>query len=312
MTTIHHGEHLADRAAMLEMRAMIALGGERTLGPEARAGFDETTSRTPHAGGVTYEAATIGGVPGWWCRPTNGNSDGVILHHHGGDYVLGSAAAYRHYVGQIAVRAGMSAFTADCALAPERPYPAAMDDALAAYRGLVALGHQQIALAGDSAGGGLALSLLRSVCRYADLPRPLGAVVMSPWTDLALIGASVGNRAPADPLLTRKALVDAAILYLGDRSRCTPQASPLNDDLAGLPPVLIHVAEDEILLDDSLRYADRLNAARGRATVHVWTGMPHVFSANLGTVKAAGEALDIAGVFLTNLARTALEACSGS
>ena len=170
MTTIHHEEHLADRAAMLAMRAMIALGGERTLGPEARAGFDETIARTPHAEGVTYEAATVGGVPGWWCRPANDAGDGVILHHHGGAYVLGSAAAYRHYVGQIAVRAGMSAFTADYALAPERPYPAATDDALAAYRGLAALGRQRIALAGDSAGGGLTLSLLRSVCRYADLP----------------------------------------------------------------------------------------------------------------------------------------------
>ena len=129
---------------------------------------------------------------------------------------------------------------------------------------------------------------------------------MSPWTDLALTGASIEGRASADPLLTRKALADAAPLYLGDRSRCIPQASPLNDDLAGLPPVLVHVGEDEILLDDSLRYADRMNAARGHATVHVWAGMPHVFSANLGMLKAAGEALDIAGVFLTNLARTAL------
>lgn len=301
MTPIFHDEHLVDRAAMLAMRAMLELGGERTLGPAARPEFDALIARTPHADGIVYEAATVAGVPGWWCRPADPSGDGVILYLHGGAYVVGSASAYRHFVGQIASRARLAAFVADYALAPERPFPAATDDALAAYRGLVAAGHRQIALAGDSAGGGLTLALLRSVCRISDLPRPLGAMVLSPWTDLALTGASVENRAAADPLLTRKALEEAAKLYLGDRSRCIPLASPLNDDLSGMPAVQIHVGEDEILLDDSVRYATRMNAAGGRAGVHVWGGMVHVFPSNVNMLKAAGEALDIAGAFLTQM-----------
>lgn len=126
---------------------------------------------------------------------------------------------------------------------------------------------------------------------------------MSPWTDLALTSSSIEGCAKDDPLLTRKALDEAAALYLGELRRCTPAASPLYGDLSDLPPVLIHVGEDEILLDDSLRYADRLDAAGGNAAVHVWAGMTHVFPTHVGRLKAAGEALDVAGAFLSDLAR---------
>ena len=120
-----HPEHLLDRAAMLVMRAMIALQPAADFGPDGRAAFDALMERTPAAAGVAYEAATVGGVPGWWCRPADVAADAAILYLHGGAFVVGSAPAYRHFVGQIAARARAPAFVADYGLAPERPYPAA-------------------------------------------------------------------------------------------------------------------------------------------------------------------------------------------
>jgi len=138
--TTHHSEHLADRAAMLAMRTVIALQPKVDLGPAGRAAFDELMEKTPSAEGVTYEAASVGGVPGWWCRPVAAEGGAVILYLHGGAYVVGSARAYRHFAGQIVLRANASAFVTDYGLAPERPFPAAVEDAEAAYRGRASAG----------------------------------------------------------------------------------------------------------------------------------------------------------------------------
>jgi monoterpene epsilon-lactone hydrolase len=305
--TAHHSEHLADRAAMLAMRMVIALQPKADLGPAGRPAFDELMEKTPSAEGVTYEAATVGGVPGWWCRPAEADVAPAILYLHGGAYVVGSAQAYRHFAGQIAARARAQAFVADYGLAPERPFPAAIEDAEAAYRGLAAAGFPRIAIAGDSAGGGIALiaaGRMTEAARDGATPPPVAACVMSPWTDLALTGDSIDNRARHDPLLTRGALEDARRLYLGQGSAQDPRASPLYGDMAGLPPVLLHVGEDEILLDDARRYADLSAKSGSEAELHIWQGMAHVFPANLALLQAAREALDIAGEFLRrNLAQ---------
>lgn len=297
----YHKEHLLDRAAMLAMRTLLALQPKVQFEPEARPEFDNLIEKTPEAEGVTYEVATIGGVAGWWCRPRRQATEGAaILYLHGGAYVLGSAAAYRNFVGQIAARANASIFVADYGLAPEHPFPSAIDDAEAVYHGLAESGLSRLILAGDSAGGGLALALLLSMtaaARGGTLPKPLAAVVMSPWTDLALTGESIAARATSDPLLTREALEQAAQLYLGDADRNDPRASPLYGEFVGLPPVLFHVGEDEILLDDSARLADRIEAVDGVAQMHVWEGMTHVFPSNL-SLKAANEALENIGTFL--------------
>jgi epsilon-lactone hydrolase len=305
--TTHHSEHLADRAAMFAMRMVIALQPKADLGPAGRAAFDELMEKTPSAEEVTYEAATLGGVPGWWCRPAEADVTPAILYLHGGAYVVGSAQAYRHFAGQIAARARAPAFVADYGLAPERPFPAAVEDAEAAYRGLAAAGFPRIAIAGDSAGGGIALiaaGRMTEAARDGAKPPPVAACVMSPWTDLALTGDSIDNRARHDPLLTRGALEDARRLYLGQGSAQDPRASPLYGDMAGLPPVLLHVGEDEILLDDARRYADLSAKSGSEAELHIWQGMAHVFPANLALLQAAREALDIAGEFLRrNLAQ---------
>jgi len=260
--TTYHFEHSADRAAMLEMRAMIALQPPVDFGP-------------------------LGG--------------GAILYLHGGAYVVGSAQAYRHFAGQIAARAKAPAFVTDYRLAPERPFPAAVEDADAAYRGLSVGGFHHIAVAGDSAGGGLALITTRKMAQAArdrGTPAPVAACVMSPWTDLALTGGSIAARAKHDPLLTRDALEHAQHLYLGQADASDPCASPLYDNFTGLPPILLHVGEDEILLDDTRRYADLVAKSGSSTELHVWQGMVHVFPSNLALLQAAREALDITGEFL--------------
>jgi acetyl esterase/lipase len=299
--TTYHPEHLADRAAMLLMRTVIALHPKVDLGPAGRAAFDDLMEKTPAAKGVTYDAATVGGVPGWWCRPAEADAGPVILYLHGGAYVVGSARAYRHLAGQIASRAHAPVFVADYGLAPERPFPAAVEDAEAAWRGLADAGFSRMAVAGDSAGAGLALVIAARMTRAARdgaAPRPVAVCVMSPWTDLALTGDSLETRAGHDPLLSLHGLEDARQTYLGQTNVKDPLASPLYGDLAGLPPVLLHVGEDEILLDDARRYAELSAKSGSEAELHIWKGMVHVFPANVALLRAAREALDIAGQFL--------------
>jgi acetyl esterase/lipase len=301
MTVIYHELYPEDRAAMVAMRAVLSTHPAIELGSEARPGFDALLAKTPAAKGVRYEAATVGGVMGLWCRPADELEGAAILYLHGGAYVLGSAAAYRNFAGQISARAGAATFVADYGLAPEQPFPRAFEDAQAVYRSLSASRFSRLALAGDSAGGGLALALFSAGTAASQddaILRPVAAAVMSPWADLALAGESMNARANWDPLLTRNALEKAAALYLKKHERRDPQASPLYGDLTGLPPVLLHVGEDEILLDDSRRYAQEIVTCGGSAELHVWQGMVHVFPANLKLLQAARQALDETGRFL--------------
>jgi monoterpene epsilon-lactone hydrolase len=306
MATTHHPEPSADRVAMASVRSMLGSAKGTIDGPGARKAFDEIMGQVPAAAGVTYEAAVVGGVSGWWCRPAEALEGAAILYFHGGGYVVGTSQAYRHFAGQVAAHANAATFVPDYRLAPEHPFPAAVEDAQAIYDGLVAEGSTNIALAGDSAGGGLALVLLSSAvarARAGSGPIPKGAVVMSPWTDLALAGRSMATRAEADPLSTPAQLAAMAGLYLAGRDPHDPLASPLYGDLAGLPPVRIHVGEDDVLLDDSVRYGERFEREGGTIQVHSWQGMIHVFPSNVALLKAAKEALDDIGDFLNRQLR---------
>ncbi len=307
MNPVLHDLSDSDRSTLAQLRAMAA----PSKGVLERAAFDAVIEHTPAAEGVTHEAGAVGGVRGWWSRPAGAPAAAAILYLHGGAYVLGSASAYRNFVGQIAHAAGLSAFAPDYRLAPEHRFPAAVEDAQSVYRGLGELSFSEILLVGDSAGGGLTLvlaALASAAARSGRQRAPRAAAVMSPWTDLALTGATLVSKAEADPFLTPAALQSAALQYLGAHDPRDPLASPLYGDPAGLPPVMIQVGEDEILLDDARRYAERVARAGGDIQLHQWAGMPHVFPANIGVLGAARQAVDELGRFLRqHSAITAME-----
>ena len=290
-----------DAAITTAMRAMASATKGVARGIEARGQFDAFMESVLPRDDVTFEADILGGVPGIWVHPANWRPDEAILHLHGGWFNFGSAEAYRHLVGHIAARAGARAFVPDYRLAPEHPFPAATDDVLACYRGLAGSGVRRIALTGDSAGGNLALGLASRVTSEATSINAtlVGIAVLSPVTDLTLSGATYETRADADPLFTRPQVAELVHSYLGSADAKHPLASPLHGQLAGMPPVRIHVGDDEVLLDDSLRYAERAATAGVDARVDLWMGMPHGFPASIGKLKAAAQALDAVGAFLT-------------
>ena len=289
-----------DAAVTTAMRAMTSATKGVSRGIEARGPFDALMESVLPRDDVTFEAGALGGIPGIWVHPANGRSDWAILHLHGGWFNFGSAKAYRHLVGHIAARAGARAFIPDYRLAPEHPFPAATDDVLACYRGLAGSAVRRIALTGDSAGGNLALGLASRVTGEAvSTKAPVGIAVLSPVTDLTLSGASYHTRAVADPFFTSPQVAELVNSYLGSADAKQPLASPLHGQLAGMSPVRIHVGDDEVLLDDSLRYAERAVTAGVDARVDVWMGMPHGFPVSIGKLKAAAPALDAVGAFLT-------------
>lgn len=293
---------------MAALRALVEPGKGKLRGVTARAEFDAIIRGTAAPEGVTFREDQVGGIPGWWCEPTGALADAALLHFHGGWFNWGSAAAYRHLVGHFARAARANAFIPDYRLAPEQPFPAALQDARASFRGLVKRGIRALAVSGDSAGGNLALSVLAGVARSPDYGvRPVGAVVHSPVTDLAMTGASWHSRADADPFFVPgqvKALIDA---YLNGAEATDPDASPLYGNFVGLPPIRAHVGEDEVLLDDTLRYIERAVTAGVDARAHVWEGMPHGFVTGVGRLEAADKVLTEIGAFLKARLSTAAE-----
>ena len=290
-----------DAAITAALRAMVssAKGVSRGV-EEARVQFDAFMENVLPRDDVTFETDKVGGVPGTWVRPANWRREEAIVHLHGGWFNFGSAKAYRHLVGHIAARAGARAFIPDYRRAPEHPFPAATDDVLASYRALGARGIQRVALTGDSAGGNLALVLASRVTGEGSPINAtlVGVAALSPVTDLALSGATYVTRADADPLFTRPQVAQLVNSYLAGADAEDPLASPLYGRLAGVPPVRIHVGDDEVLLDDSLRYVARAAAAGVDARADVWMGMPHGFQGSFGRLKAAAQSLDAIGAFL--------------
>ena len=268
---------------------------------DARPHFDALMESVPPPDDVTFESATVGDVQGFWVHPASSRSDEAILHVHGGWFHAGSAKAYRQLVGHIATRAGARAFVPDYRLAPEHPFPAAVDDVLSTFRGMDDSGIRRIAVTGDSAGGNLALVLASSLSANEVSARAtlVGVAALSPVTDLTLSGVTYETRADADPYFTRQQVAELVHSYLGSVDAKDPRASPLQGRFAGLPPIRIHVGDDEVLLDDSRRYVERAVAAGVDARLDVWMGMPHGFPAIIGPIKASAQALDAIGLFLT-------------
>lgn len=266
---------------------------------ETRSGW---MSRVPR--GVQVQPAEVGGVPGEWVTPPNAAPGPALLYIHGGAWIICSPRTHRALVARLAAAAGVRAFSVDYRLAPEHPFPAGLEDCVAAYRGLLAAGvlPHQVVVAGDSAGGNLTLALLLALKARGE-PLPAAAVCLSPVTDLAGTGESMRTKAKVDPILGRLAASGAKdgytrLQYMGDSDPANPLVSPLYGDLGGLPPLLIHVGEDEILLDDSIRFAQRANAAGVPAQVVVWPGLFHVFQIFGPLVPQAGRSIRQLGAFI--------------
>jgi acetyl esterase/lipase len=269
--------------ASRELTALIHLLTSRPMPENAtvadrRQGFDMLAAKFPTAPDIRCEQVDAGGVPAAWVVAPGAEASRVVLYLHGGGYVIGSINTHRDLAGRLSRAAAARVLLIDYRLAPEHPYPAAVEDATVAYRWL--LGHgatpARTVIAGDSAGGGLTVATLVAL-RDAGDPLPAAGVCLSPWVDLEGIGASMTTRASVDPIVQRPGLLWFASLYLGSADPRTPLAAPLYADLQGLPPLLIHVGEAETLLDDATRLAERARAAGVNVTLEAWEDMIHVW-----------------------------------
>lgn len=248
---------------------------------------------------LTTASVDAGGVPAEWIDGPELATDKVLFFLHGGGYSLGSLRTHRRLASDIARAGGLRALSVGYRLAPENPFPAALDDAATAYYWLLETGVApgNIVVAGDSAGGGLSLALLLKL-RDNGKPLPAAAVCLSPWTDLAATGASVMARASQDPLLVPRDLHAFAQRYLGEADARNPYASPLYGDLSGLPPLLIHVGTAEILLDDSMRLAGRARDAAVDVTLYVAEDMIHVWHLFAPLIPEGEQAIADIGAYI--------------
>jgi monoterpene epsilon-lactone hydrolase len=267
---------------------------------EQRRALSELITAQPLSAEVTVTAAELGGVPTAEITVDGIETRHVVLYFHAGVYVLGDAFLAADLASQVGRRTDAKVISVDYRLAPEHPYPAAVDDALAAYEGLLQNGiaPSDIAFAGESAGGGLAIATLINA-REHGLPLPAAALVMSPYADLTLTGASMETRREADPLLSREALQPRVTDYTAGQDAALGLISPIFADLSGLPPLIIQAGTHEVLLDDAVRLAQQAAIADVEVTLEITPGVPHVFQAYYPILDEAAAALDRAGALLS-------------
>jgi acetyl esterase/lipase len=285
------------RRALIDLarHAPLDIGGDVA---EQRSAMEAMLTSIPLPDDVTTTPAELGGVAAVNIDLKGADSALVILYFHGGAYALGSARAGAGLAADLARAAGARVISVDYRLAPENPFPAAVQDAVDAYRALLdQVPSSLIAIAGESAGGGLAAATLVAL-KDEGLPQPAAAVMFSPWADLTLSGPSMSGKAAADPSLTPAGMRVRAADYLAGANPATPLASPIFADLSGLPPLLIQAGSDEILLDDAVRLAARAAACDVDVTLRIVAGVPHVFQAFSALLDEAGTALQQAGDFL--------------
>lgn len=291
----------AHQAIVDLLRAQGPLGaGDQEIDVEAmRAGMEAMVATSVVPDGTSCEPVSAGGVPAEWLDGPGIDRDRVLLYFHGGGYVIGSIATHRAMVARIAAAAGVRALIIDYRLAPEHPFPAAVDDATAAYRFLLDEGYasERIAVGGDSAGGGLTFACLLAL-REAGDPLPEAAIALSPWVDLEGLGDSMTSKAEADPMIDRQGLLKMSALYLGNESARNPLAAPLYADLAGLPPVYIQAGTAETLLDDATRIAEKARDAGVPVEVDLYEDLVHVFQAFVPHVPESVEAIEKLGAFI--------------
>jgi acetyl esterase/lipase len=288
-----------------EMDAVLAVLGAQQSDPDdppekRRADMDALAGSAPLAEGTVVEPLSANGIPAEWLRTPGAADDGALLYLHGGGYVVGSRVSHRPVASKVGAAAGLPVLLIDYRLAPEHPHPAAVEDAVTAFDWLLdqGLSADRLAIAGDSAGGGLTLATLLAR-RDAGVALPGAAACLSPWTDLTMDTPSMDANVATDPMLDRARLQRYVDWYLGpDGDPTAPLVSPRFGDLRGLPPVLVHAAEQEVLLDDARLVAEAIQAAGGTVEYRTWPGVVHVWHAVAGLAPEADEAVADVGRFL--------------
>jgi len=266
---------------------------------EKRTAMDALTSQFQLAEDVRCRPVDAGGVPAEWITAPEAVEERGIYYLHGGGYVMGSINTHREMISRLSRAAGARALAIDYRLAPEHPYPAAVEDSTAAYRWLLSTGVDpaRLVIAGESAGGGLTVATLVAL-RDAGDPLPTAAVCLSPWVDLECVGESMTTKAEVDPMAQREDILELAKAYLGDAHPRTPLAAPLYADLRGLPPLLIQVGTAEVLLDDSTRLAERARAAGVDVILERWDDMFHMWHFFAAILPEGQQAIDRIGEFI--------------
>jgi len=266
-----------------QLDGLVTLLRSRAVPPDydvtqARARFEKTAVFLGGAPDAKCEKVDAGGVPSEWVMAPGCDSGRAILYLHGGGYAIGSLNTHRRLAYDISAASTAKVLLIDYRLAPEHPFPAAVDDAAAAWRWLLQQGFapNRLAIAGDSAGGGLTIATLVNL-RDKKLGLPACAVAISPWVDLEGLGTSITTRSAQDPMVQQDGLLWMAKMYLNGKDAKTPLAAPLHADLKGLPPTLVQVGTAETLLDDAIRIAEKMHAAGVDARLAIWPNQLHVF-----------------------------------
>ena len=256
-----------------------------------RANQDATARALPNQ--VVGSMVDAAGVPAEMQKPDGATDENLIVYFHGGGYVGGSIASHRNLTGHLALHSGCRVLSVEYRLAPEHPHPAAVEDAVTSYKWAVAQGYEpgKIALAGDSAGGGLTAACLLAL-RDQDIQPPAAAMMISPWLDMGFTGKSMVANEGHDSSISAVGMPRIRELFLGDAPINDPLASPLDADLEGLPPLLIQVGDEEVLLSDSQRFAEKANDAGVHVELRVWPEMFHVWHACVGLFQEAADAID--------------------
>jgi epsilon-lactone hydrolase len=291
------------RAIELQKSLLQEFGAAQTPA-EFRSIYSRFLGQFPPPADVKFESVNANGVPAEWVIPPGATAGRTILYFHGGGYLVGAPKDYREMVSHIARAAQARALTIDYRLAPEHPHPAAVEDAVTAYRWLLEQGVEPGAtvLAGDSAGGGLTVATLVSLRGRGDRP-PAAGVCICPWVDLEITGKSMDANADADPLVKRQVVADMAAAYLQGQDPRTPLASPLHAQLNGLPPLLVQAGTAETLLDDASRLAERARTAGVDVTFEPWPDMLHVWQWFGSFLPEARQAIDRIGEFIRQRTR---------
>jgi monoterpene epsilon-lactone hydrolase len=287
-----------------QLQSLVQMLKAQPMDPNAtieqtRAGFEQMAAMFPVEADVRCEPVSAGGVKSEWVTAPGADSTRAILYLHGGGYVIGSINTHRSLAGRLSRAAKARVLLIDYRLAPENPHPAAVEDAVAAYRWMLDQGLKpsRIAVSGDSAGGGLTVATLVAI-RDAKLPLPAAGAPISPWVDMEGIGESMTSKAAADPIVQKAGLLNMAMAYLGDKNPRTPLAAPLYADLAGLPPLLIQVGTAETLLDDASRLAERAKKAGVTVTYEPWENMIHVWHLFAPMLDEGQQAIQRIGEFV--------------